>query len=741
MFFCTYLRSKVTQYNYEFVTDGILVTVTNAAKQTATTKYDLYGRVEYTTDFGGIKTEYKYGDYDRVETVTIGSDVTTYTYDPKGNVTEVEGPSGTIKYDYNALGYLTCVTNAKGEKISYDYNDGYQLSKISIDNQDISYGYDKQGRLISVTDSKGTTKYAYDENGNRKSTTYPNGLVTTYEYNNINALVKQVTKNKNGTVIASYEYEIGKNGERTKVTELGRTVEYEYDKLNRLTKETVTRGTAVSTTSYAYDKNSNRTSMTKDGTVTTYVYNDLNQITRAGNINYTWDEAGNLVSQTTTTGVLVASYTYDSQNRMVSANVSSNSSTIVETYEYDYLGNRTAKTSNGVKTEYTTDLSTGYSQVLKAKTASDSVYYTRGFELIARKEGSSASYYIYDGGLSVRALTNEAGAVTDTLVFDAFGNETEKNGTTGNSYGFQGEEKDETGLYYLRARYMDPSTGTFTSLDTYGGSLSDPMSLHKYLFANSNPVSYCDPSGHFSLVEFELSEAIDEILMSSLSFGMAYIGMVADNPNMSDQEKVAGYIAALGLGALFPFGVALLNAILPVLVAALVLATVSLILTLISTFGVDHDKDPVTGALLDIVAGAAWGAAISNLGLAFKQNARNSRRLIHIDADPNATGDNCNWDNIDQEIEEWSWREWTKESGQAGRGQSKGGKHIPTDLNEQLAMQEAISNPSAGKQGVLNDKRWNSMDGWVKMFQNINGYEVHYVYNPITGEVDDVKIK
>ncbi len=489
-------KGNTTSYNYEFTDTGLVVTVTNALNQKSTTKHDLYGRVSYTTDFSGTTTEYEYDEYDRVKTVTIGSDVTIYSYDAKGNITKVEGPSGTIKYDYNTLGYLTIVTNARGEKISYEYDDGYQLSKISVDNKDISYGYDKQGRLTSVTDSKGTTKYAYDENGNRKSTTYPNGLVTTYEYNNINALVKQVTKNKNGTVIASYEYEIGKNGERTKVTELGRTVEYEYDKLNRLTKETVTRGTAVSTTSYAYDKNSNRVSMTKDGTVTTYAYNKLNQITRAGDINYTWDDAGNLVSQTTTAGVLVASYTYDSQNRMISANVSTNAAPVVETYEYDYLGNRTSKTSNGKKTEYTTDLSTGYSQVLKATTGNNAVYYTRGFELISKREGSAASYYLYDGGLSVRALTNEAGSVTDTLVFDAFGNETTKSGATDNTYGFQGEEKDETGLYYLRARYMDPSTGTFTSMDTYGGSLSDPMSLHKYLFANSNPVKYCDPSGH-----------------------------------------------------------------------------------------------------------------------------------------------------------------------------------------------------------------------------------------------------
>ena len=290
--------------------------------------------------------------------------------------------------------------------------------------------------------------------------------------------------------------------------------------------------------------------------------------------------------------------------------------------------------------------------MLKAEIGNTTVYYTRGFELISRREGTTASYYVYDGGLSVRALTNEASTVTDTIVFDAFGNETGRTGTTDNPYGFQGEEQDATGLYYLRARYMDPAAGTFTTMDTYGGSLSDPMSLHKYLFANSNPVMYSDPSGHFSLVEFELSEAIDEILMSSISFGMAYLGMVNDNPNMSDTEKFTGYLAALGLGALFPFGIALLNAMVSIIVAGYVLAGLSLVLTVTSS-GIDHDKHPTVGALLDITAGATWGASLSYLGLAFTQNARKSSELIHLEADNNATGDGCNWDDVNQEIDDW----------------------------------------------------------------------------------------
>ena len=188
-----------------------------------------------------------------------------------------------------------------------------------------------------------------------------------------------------------------------------------------------------------------------------------------------------------------------------------------------------------------TDLSSGYSQVLKATAGNTTVYYTRGLELISRREGDVASFYLYDGGLSVRALTDEAGAVTDTLVFDAFGNETEKTGTTANTYGFQGEEQDATGLYYLRARYMDPISGTFTSMDTYAGSLSDPMSLHKYLFANSNPVMYSDPSGHSS---GELTDAM----------GTCSIITILANAMKSSIVMVSGFIkSSVILSSLFKF--------------------------------------------------------------------------------------------------------------------------------------------------------------------------------------------
>ena len=91
---------------------------------------------------------------------------------------------------------------------------------------------------------------------------------------------------------------------------------------------------------------------------------------------------------------------------------------------------------------------------------------------------------------------------------------------TENEFLYTGEQYNaNTGLYYLRARYMNPGTGTFISMDSYQGSIYDPVSLHKYLYANANPVMYTDPSGYAAdknLTETVVATTIAVILMSSV---------------------------------------------------------------------------------------------------------------------------------------------------------------------------------------------------------------------------------
>ncbi len=54
----------------------------------------------------------------------------------------------------------------------------------------------------------------------------------------------------------------------------------------------------------------------------------------------------------------------------------------------------------------------------------------------------------------------------------------------------------ETGLYYLNARFYDPETARFIQQDSYSGNILDPLSLNLYTYAQNNPISYYDPTGH-----------------------------------------------------------------------------------------------------------------------------------------------------------------------------------------------------------------------------------------------------
>jgi hypothetical protein len=72
-----------------------------------------------------------------------------------------------------------------------------------------------------------------------------------------------------------------------------------------------------------------------------------------------------------------------------------------------------------------------------------------------------------------------------------------------------------------------------------------------------------------------------------------------------------------------------------------------------------------------------------------------------------------------------------------------GYSRAPATLTDQLAVEQATSDPAAGvrlQNITMGDARWPADAGWVKMRQVINGKEIHYNYNPATGKVADPKI-
>ena len=78
----------------------------------------------------------------------------------------------------------------------------------------------------------------------------------------------------------------------------------------------------------------------------------------------------------------------------------------------------------------------------------------------------------------MRQLTDATATVTDAYDYDAFGNLIYRSGTTPNDYLYSGEQFDANlGFYYLRARYLNPSSGRFWSMDSFAGESADPISL------------------------------------------------------------------------------------------------------------------------------------------------------------------------------------------------------------------------------------------------------------------------
>ncbi len=133
--------------------------------------------------------------------------------------------------------------------------------------------------------------------------------------------------------------------------------------------------------------------------------------------------------------------------------------------------------------------------------------------------------------------------------------QTAKLSRTENNYLYCGEQFDRTtGLYYLRARYMNPRIGTFITQDAYAGSIFDPVSLHKYLYANANPVTYKDPSGYFTLAEVSVSMSISTTLREAHATAMFSGLLNALHTFMSGGSQgdvLNSFFGGIGAGYLF----------------------------------------------------------------------------------------------------------------------------------------------------------------------------------------------
>jgi len=305
-------RFDVTNYEYDSIT-GNLQYLTRAhgttyAQKTTYADWDSFGNPRSVTDQNNNVTTYSYDDQTgRVLTVKAPGNtaVTQYVY-VLGSCSSCGG-GGANKIDYIIL--------PEGNKIDYDYNDGYgNLTKIS-DNagNSINYTYDSEGNRLTeeIKDASGilqkTLGYQYDALNRLKQIQYPDGSHAEYGYDD--RANRTSSRSPNGYMTT-----------------------YQYDALNRL--ETLiqpggfTRSSSQMITRYGYNHNDNMSTVTDNmgyltdpnQHTTTYKYDDKGRVYQVispdtGTTTYTYDTAGNLTSKKDAKNITI-SYQYDALNRL-----------------------------------------------------------------------------------------------------------------------------------------------------------------------------------------------------------------------------------------------------------------------------------------------------------------------------------------------------------------------------------------------------------------------------------------
>ena len=124
--------------------------------------------------------------------------------------------------------------------------------------------------------------------------------------------------------------------------------------------------------------------------------------------------------------------------------------------------------------------------------------YQYGRDLVSMKAPSNVYYFHHDGLESIANLTSSTGTTMWTYAYNPFGDtrvETKNNNQApANFIKFAGQYLDPSGLYHMRARQYDATSGRFLTVDPADPSLVDPY-VGAYLYVRNNPIVRVDPSG------------------------------------------------------------------------------------------------------------------------------------------------------------------------------------------------------------------------------------------------------
>jgi RHS repeat-associated protein len=542
-------------YTYAY-SGADIVSVTGPTNATVSYTHDRLHNLTSVTDPGGGVTTYRYGSNNLVQSETRPSSTTvSYQYDAAGQLISRSASTGeNVQFTRNAYGALTTVQSANG-LTSYTYDTVGNVTRINYPGgARVDYAYDLLGRVAAMTSQANSnspayaTRYTYDANGNLTSVTdplgghtsmvydavkrlvqrqLPNGVTSTFTYNNEDQVTSITHLRPDGSVLASFQYQRGPSGEPTRITrEDGSYVVLGYDSAWRLTSETYfdKTGAVVQSISYAYDAAGNRVTRSDQSETRTYSYAAGYELTASQGANgseaYSYDADGRVTS--ITRDGTTRSLTYDSQDRLTGVTNQANGSDV--TYQYDGEGRRVGLVDSSGATQFVVGPTAGNDTLESPLLALDSTgallsgYVYVGGQPLMRFGPDGPTYYLTDAVGSVISLADGAGSSIANFRYDGFGNALP--GSTlslpaagGGDFRFQGAWLDaDSGFYHFPLRDYDPHVGRFLSKDPAGLNPEQPESLNPYSFEFGNPEAYRDPTGGENLITINISLDLEKTL-------------------------------------------------------------------------------------------------------------------------------------------------------------------------------------------------------------------------------------
>ena len=255
---------------------------------------------------------------------------------------------------------------------------------------------------------------------------------------------------------------------------------------------------------YEYDLDGNRTKSTEAGVTTTYLYDRADQLKQQTigptTTAFVYDTQGNMTTKAESVAAVTSALQYDTANRLVKMTDGPSSAT----YTLDALG-RTKSRVIGATTDqyaYVGESETAH-QVTTGATITNSIVGSDGGRL-AVLSGTTLNWYLFDlHGDAAGQVASGAPAAVRAYRYRPFGEAISPQGSgLASPWGYQGALSVSPNiaashaLLDIGARFYAPSLGAWTQLDTFAGSVQNPLSMNRFLYVEGNPTTLVDPTGH-----------------------------------------------------------------------------------------------------------------------------------------------------------------------------------------------------------------------------------------------------